>query len=94
MDNNLKDLISAAEYAQNLISKIPAFGDGIGSHISKAQLGIANNALSIALANYAYCKRCGHDVPEHSCEDVMEQSAKRAEQWDEQKEAIARSIKP
>lgn len=44
-----KDLLEAAQYAATLLSKIPAFGDGIGKKVSKAELGIAHGKLMLAL---------------------------------------------
>jgi hypothetical protein len=44
-----QDLISAAQFAASLLSKVPAFGDSIGDKVSKAQIGIALNRLMVAL---------------------------------------------
>ena len=42
-------LRDAAKYAANILSLIPAFGDMIGDKISKPQLAVAFNKLSVAL---------------------------------------------
>jgi hypothetical protein len=45
----ISELIQAAEYARDVLSVIPAFGDSIGNQTNKPQLGIAHNKLSEAL---------------------------------------------
>jgi hypothetical protein len=42
-------LIEAAQYAHDKLSLVPAFGDGIGDKVSKAELGVALNKLKLAL---------------------------------------------
>ncbi len=44
------ELREACKYALMILNKIPAFGDGIGSEITKAQLGIAQWMIVLALA--------------------------------------------
>lgn len=44
------ELREAARYAANIIGLIPAFGDTIGTKVSKAQLYVASNKLNEALA--------------------------------------------
>jgi len=46
---DIAELINAAEYAREILSLVPAFGDSIGSRINKAQIGIAYNKLTTAL---------------------------------------------
>jgi hypothetical protein len=43
------ELRDAAKYAANILSLIPAFGNMIGDKISKPQLAVAFNKLSVAL---------------------------------------------
>ena len=43
-------LIEAAEYAAELLGKIPAFGDSLGAEVNKPLLGVARNRLIEALA--------------------------------------------
>jgi len=43
------ELREAAKYAANILSLIPAFGDTIGTKVSKAQLAVASNKLNVAL---------------------------------------------
>ena len=45
-----KELLEAAKYAEQILSKIPAFGDTIGDKVSKPQIAVAYNKLSAALA--------------------------------------------
>ena len=45
-----KELLGAAKYAEQILSKIPAFGDTIGDKVSKPQIAVAYNKLSAALA--------------------------------------------
>jgi hypothetical protein len=44
------ELREAAKYAERILSLIPAFGDTIGDKVSKPQLAVAFNKLSVALA--------------------------------------------
>ena len=44
------ELREAAKYAANILGSIPAFGDTIGTKVSKAQLAVASNKLNAALA--------------------------------------------
>ena len=44
------ELREAAKYAANILSLIPAFGDTIGTKVSKAECGVALNKLRAALA--------------------------------------------
>ena len=39
------ELVNAVRYAIKLLGKIPAFGNGIGDEVSKAQIGIAHKKL-------------------------------------------------
>lgn len=43
-------LLAACKAAADYLAKIPAFGDTIGSDVSKAQLGVALNQLRSAIA--------------------------------------------
>jgi hypothetical protein len=43
-------LLDAAKYAANLFGAIPAFGDTIGTKVSKAQCAVAHNKLREAIA--------------------------------------------
>jgi len=43
------ELIDAAQYARDILSVVPAFGDSIGTRTNKAQFGIALNKLTLAL---------------------------------------------
>lgn len=45
-----RELLEAAKYAEQILSKIPAFGDTIGNKVSKPQIAVAYNKLSAALA--------------------------------------------
>ena len=49
--NNHYELLEACKVAEDCIRKIPAFGDSIGTEISKAQLGVAYNRLTTAIAH-------------------------------------------
>ncbi len=44
------ELREAAKYAANILGLIPAFGDTIGTKVSKAQLAVASSKLNVALA--------------------------------------------
>ena len=48
--NQAMELREAAKYAANILGLIPAFGDTIGTKVSKAQLAVASNKLNVALA--------------------------------------------
>ena len=48
------ELVDAAQFAAGLLSRIPAFGDSIGTKINKLQIGIARNRLMLALARLSY----------------------------------------
>ena len=44
------ELREAAKYAANILGLIPAFGDTIGTKVSKAECGVALNKLRAAIA--------------------------------------------
>ena len=44
------ELREAAKYAASILGLIPAFGDTIGTKVSKAECGVALNKLRAALA--------------------------------------------
>lgn len=44
------DMLEALAYAESILSLIPAFGDGIGDKVSKAQLAVALNKAQQAIA--------------------------------------------
>lgn len=44
-----EQLREAAHYAKVILASIPAFGDSIGSQVTKAQIGVAYNKLNKAL---------------------------------------------
>lgn len=48
--NSFEAMREAIDYTAATLGKVPAFGDGIGADVSKAQLGVALNKLRAALA--------------------------------------------
>ncbi len=50
------DLFLAAQNAGSVLARIPAFGDSIGTEVSKAELGIALRQLGNALEYHALCR--------------------------------------
>jgi hypothetical protein len=53
MNTETNNLTAAAEYAAQILKQIPAFGNEIGSNISKAQIAVALWKLEDALKQSA-----------------------------------------